>query len=336
MEEKMTTPHIRIIIYVTLVLSLFLGIGIGLLIGVDYYKIKIAKSEETPMRVKGYRFISPLLDYEEAPELKDRVIITLKHKLEKLIEEKIDENKAIYISVYFRDLMNGPWFAVNGDQSYSPASLLKVPLMIAYLKYAEQNPQALNYKLTYDAGIHDDVRPNILPDRELEMGKSYTVEELIYRMIVFSDNIAKDLLSTHISEEVVDNIFKEIGIIVPGIREKSDYITAKDYSSFFRILFNASYLNRVMSEKALEILSKTTFKAGITAGIPADVIVSHKFAERGFEANQTMELHDCGIVYYKKRPYLLCIMTTGRNFTTLANIIENISSIVYHEIDKNY
>jgi hypothetical protein len=38
-----------------------------------------------------------------------------------------------------------------------------------------------------------------------------------------------------------------------------------DYASFFRVLFNASYLNRKDSEKALALLTKVAFRDGLIA-----------------------------------------------------------------------
>ena len=68
------------------------------------------------------------------------------------------------------------------------------------------------------------------------------------------------------------------------------------------------------------------------AGVPSSTVVAHKFGEHVSLANgqiNTIELHDCGIVYYNNNPYFLCIMTKGRDLGELKNIIKGISSIVY-------
>ena len=200
----------------------------------------------------------------------------------------------------------------------------------------ENNPEILRNKLTYKRKLVIDIIQNILPDKELEIGKSYSVNELIYRMIAFSDNEAYNLLRINMHIEWVRNMFKDIGIFVPDVRDNKDLISAREYGFFFRILFNASYLNHAMSEKALKILTKTTFKTGIVAGVPPYVNVAHKFAEKKDATNQMIQLHDCGIIYYKNAPYVLCIMTYGNDFADLLDIIKNISSIVYNEVDDYY
>jgi beta-lactamase class A len=108
----------------------------------------------------------------------------------------------------------------------------------------------------------------------------------------------------------------------------------KEYVSLFRVLFNVSYLNKEASEKALELLTRVEFKDGLPAGLPANIVVAHKFGER--IVNGLSQLHDCGIVYYPSHPYLICIMTRGADFTQLSKHIQEISKITYDEMKEMY
>lgn len=54
-------------------------------------------------------------------------------------------------------------------------------------------------------------------------------------------------------------------------------LSVVEYSTFFRVLFNASYLSQASSEKALGYLAQSTFTAGLRAGVPAQVQIAHKF-----------------------------------------------------------
>lgn len=68
--------------------------------------------------------------------------------------------------------------------------------------------------------------------------------------------------------------------------------------------------------------------------------MAHKFGERGYNDPETgkyiRQLHDCGIVYYKKYPYLACIVTKGDDFDENAKIIANTSKIIFEEISKSF
>jgi len=116
-------------------------------------------------------------------------------------------------------------------------------------------------------------------------------------------------------------------------------MTPKEYSLFFRILRNGTYLTDELSEKALQILSQSDYNEGLEAGVPQGTAVSHKFGEHlllGANGQQTEEFHDCGIIYSSQTPYLLCIMTKGKNYSDLEETIKKLSSLSYEEVYNNF
>lgn len=290
-----------------------------------------------PERQKSfnYKFTSPLLDcsYEGGP-FAIRAD-NLRIQVTKIIEEKIKNEGIKSVSVYFRDLNNGPTMEIGGDEGFTPASLLKVPLMMAYLKKAETNPAILKMKMTYELqldGNFGNTMQNIKPAQILESGKEYTVEELIGRMVAYSDNSAANLLLTNMEDDFLTEVYTDLGIEVPSVQKTENFMTVKEYASFFRILYNASYLDRNMSEKALQFLSESQYNDGLRSGVPTNITLAHKFGERVFD--NIFQLHDCGVIYHSKSPYILCLMTRGSNFNNLADVIKNISKNVYDEIDR--
>lgn len=291
------------------------------------------KHEISETRERGYKYISPLLECQDLAPSDRNSMVVLENKLKKYINEVKTDKKASHVSVYFRELNNGPWIGINENEPYSPASLLKVPIMIAALKKAERMPEFLNKRIKYTHHTTDTTNPNII-DSLIQTGNSYSLENLIYRMIAFSDNEAKNLILENMDNETLDNAYLNLGIDVPGIRTPDDFMSVKEYSSFFRILYNATYLNKQMSEKALEILSKSSYKKGLPGGVPSNVVVAHKFGERGFSDSPVKQLHDCGIIYKSDTPYILCVMTRGSDFDELAQVISGVSALVYNEYGK--
>lgn len=282
------------------------------------------------MRGGGYRFINPLLECDNYIQSNLRTINSLQSSLSMYIQQVKDEKKAVHVSVYFRDLNNGPWMGIEEDANYSPASLLKVPILIAALKKAETEPGFLTKKLKFEKYV-DPVSQNIVDDKLIKLGNTYTVEQLLEKMIAHSDNEAKDLIVANIGDQLFVKVLTDIGININGIGPADDFISVKEYSSFFRLLYNATYLNKEMSEKALEILSTTSYYKGILAGVPQGTVVSHKFGERAYGDSNVKQLHDCGIVYLANHPYLLCVMTRGNDFAQLGTVIAGVSDIVYKE-----
>ncbi len=322
-------------------ITLGIGLVIGLLIGylttytINSYERK--SSQESPviteMRAGGYKFINPLLDCENFQPSDSKKNIKLKIGIEEYIEKATSKGKVKHISIYYRDLNNGPWIGINEHHDYTPASLLKLPLLIAVLKKVESDTAILNTTLNYNSQntVHTQ---NVKHDKMLKIGNSYTIEQLIEYMIVYSDNDAKELLFNFIGEDFLTHVMMDMGINLANRNLSDDFISVKNYSSFFRILFNASYLSKAMSEKALDILSRTQFNDGLRAKLPKDILVANKFGERGFKNSKIKQLHDCGIIYIPDNPYLLCIMTQGEDFNVLKSIIADLSEIVYDILRK--
>ncbi len=256
-------------------------------------------------------------------------------KIEAFIEEKRAENKITETAVYFRDLKNGPVFGINETASFAPASLLKLPLALAYLDEAERNPALLAQTLAFeDTG--QDIYQSFLPSETITEGRAYSVEELLRRMLAYSDNLAYELVETHLVKTYGENILKdaylELGIIAPE-DIYTEAISVRRYASIFRVLYNVSFLTPKYSEKALSWLTASDFKIGLIAGTPKNIRIAHKFGER-FTKDGVKQLHDCGIVYYPENPYLLCVMTRGSDFNELAAVIAQISKEVYEEVDS--
>lgn len=282
-------------------------------------------------RLKGYKFISPLLECNNE-ESDDKEIRPFKAELEKFLSEQKSQNNISQASIYFRDLNNGPWIGLNEKEEFSPASMLKVPLMMAALKKAENNPKILTQKIKIESV--DNTDQIIKPSSIVKNGESYTLDELIYRMLVFSDNGAQSAIFKFIGNEATAQAYSDLNLAVPQADKQENFMTVKNYASFFRTLFNASYLNKDISERALELLTKTEYRKGLVAGVPNDVAVAHKFGERMNENEK--QLHDCGIIYYSKHPYLLCIMSRGQNYQQMENFIKGISGFVYKKVSENF
>ena len=321
----MLTNKKFIFIILSLVLIIISG-RLGFKIGEKNIKNPDLKSEK---HQEGYKYVSPLLECTGSNVLNYNHN-NIKIKLEDLAKEKIREKQAQNISIYFRDLNNGPWLSINGEEKFSPASLLKVPLMIAYFKLAENNPSLLNKKIKVTEEYKNTITQNIPPAQILEVNKEYSVEDLIERMIKYSDNLAANVLLTNIDEEELEKIYHDLGVEIPKIGQEENFMSIIDYSTFFRILYNSSYLNTSMSEKALSIMANSDFTMGIKRKLPAGTVVSHKFGERVF--NGQNQLHDCGIVYLGKKNYLICIMTRGNDFTLMEDTIADLSRLVFDHV----
>jgi len=285
----------------------------------------------------NYKYINPILECNSDIEQNTK-LSSLKKSIEDTIKNEIYKKNISFVSVYFRDLNNGPWLGVNEEEYFSPASLIKVPILITYLKKAEDNPAVLKMELfpivSTDSG--DNIQ-NIKPSVSLAPDKKYTIEELLEKMIINSDNDAYNTLADNLTSNEITKVYQDLDIDISKAftNPNGNIITVKDYASFYRILFNASYLNQDMSEKALSLLAQSQYKNGLVAGVPQNINIAHKFGERKYLDSDETQLHDCGIIYLPKKPYLLCIMTRGNDITKASNTIKDISAQVFQYVSND-
>jgi len=327
----MQKPQLKIIVIVAILLVAGLS--------VEWFFLNPNKLKNETDGCRGdYQYINP----QVACELSERNLLesfdALHSKIKNSINYSLTEKRATDVSVFMRDLTSRRWFGVNENDNYAPASLLKLPLLIAYYKLSEIQPNILAQKYTYQGktSTPSDIQ-NIKPESELEKGKEYTIEELLYRMIVYSDNEMVGPLFDFVGSDFINKTFIDLGVYVPtnsGL--ETDFLSPKIYTAIFRSLYTSTYLRPENSEKILDLLTKTTFKDGLVAGVPENVPVAHKFGEREIKNSEdgsvVRNLYDCGIIYNSEHPYILCIMAKGQNWDDLKAIIKNISNLVYQKM----
>ena len=248
--------------------------------------------------------------------------------------ELVKEEKLTQLSVYFRDLNYGPRFGIGEYDRFQPASLLKLPVMIAFLHEADRDPSVLDVQLTYTGSIN--INENVEEASEtIKPDTPYTIRELIRKMIVYSDNYSYIVLMKRLNatpQILTYHTFRDLNILRMMVAPNADYVSIQNYSNLFVVLYNTGYLSKEMSEYALDLLSQATFTDGLVKGVPVGTIVAHKFGHRILQDEE--QLHDCGIIYHPETHYLLCVMTSGKNYEGEKEAIAAISKIVYDGVTQ--
>lgn len=295
--------------------------------------------DDYSIRESGYSFINPLLECEIQSKWERQKYIPFEDiVIQRIKTEVIEKNPNITMGIYVRNLNNGPWFGINENENYSPASLMKLPVLMTYLKWIEDDASVLEKKIFYDE-VEESSELYFPATKKLIDKYSYSVKELMEEMIIYSDNKSQLSLVKNIPIDLYVKINTDLGITLPNKDTPENFLSVKEVATFFRILYNASYLNRDSSEYALGILSRVTFNKWLRLWVPENIKIAHKFGERGYTDESwkyIRQLHDCGIVYYTNYPYLACIVTKGDNFDANAAMIWETSRIIYEEISSAF
>jgi len=310
----------KTLVYFLLILSVILNIWF------------IKKEVDNKFRELKYSFdlLSPELSRlttEEFLKLQGGYVSSYNELKISLIRELgVSEEKKF--GVYFEDLKTGSWVGLNEKAEFVPASLLKVPTVVAVLKKVEKGELTFNQKIIL---LSEDLDPNYGVLYKQKPGSEFTVAELINYTILYSDNTALHTLNRIAGADGILQSRLALGLTlrIPGINQ-STQLSPKEYSNILRSLYYSTYLRRPFSEYLLNIMTKTQFNDGITSLLPQEINVAHKIGQQS-EGNYN---HDCGIVYHKTKPYMVCIMSKGTNPSEFNIEAGKLSKIIYDYVSK--
>lgn len=282
-----------------------------------------------------YSFINPLIGGVSNPATDVGIYSDIKSEVVSYLKTEKKQGNLYGYSFYFRDLSTGLWFGSNESGTFSPASLFKLPVAIAIFKQIENDPTFISRQFMYTKELSDvNSVKQLNAESTLVIGKSYSVENLVERMLISSDNGAKNLLLSGLDKKYLDQLLNLVNF--SNNSETATYdISSRKYANFLRLLYGSTYINEEHSEFILSLLAKSDFKDGIVAGLPSGTVVAHKFGVYEFPEKiegkdvLTVQLHDCGVVYHATSPYIFCLMTKGKDDASLFRVISTVSRKIY-------
>lgn len=273
---------------------------------------------------KHGEFTRPLIMADTPTESTD--LLDLKNNIIETINNAEVGGGVTRASVYYRSIESGKWIAVNGGEQFSMASIMKVLTMIYHLRNNEQNPGWLNQKVKVSDLTGGNIQTYEGP--KLEVGKDYTIEQLLKYMISYSNNNATANLNVLMDFKLYSELMNDIEIPVPDPKAADYTLNSVECSRFLRVLYNTSVLSNKSSEYALKLLSESTYNGGLLRQITDKKIkVAHKFGER-FLTNEN-QLHETAIFYTDQNPYLLTVLTGGKDTAQEAALLGKIGALVY-------
>ena len=281
-------------------------------------------------RLSGYRFVSPLVSAET--ECESKSLLPLKQSVDSYIEYQQKSGTLTRASVYVRMFRNSDWTAIHMNEKFHPASLLKVPEIITFLRMAENDPGLLDRKIRFVKPL-EQYPTTAFASQTLQSGHEYSIRELFHYLLAYSDNYANVELIHRMDMAAFRKTFTDLHLTPPDMSDRNYVMSAKDYSKFPEALYNTAYLTINSSEYATSLLSECNFKDGLLKGLPEGEQVAHKFGE--WSDGVGYELHESGIVYLNHEPYLITVMTAGPDIHKLADVIGDLSKITYDYFNRN-
>lgn len=236
------------------------------------------------------------------------------------------------VGVYFEYLPSGTSIGINDKEEIKLASLSKVPIAMSILKKIEREQMSLNDTLVIEKKHLNQKFGTLWKKGE---GASLSVGEAIRYALVESDNTAYDLLFDQLTGKEINEVYEGLDIPI-GIEKEEDLypiVSPKNYSSIFRSLYLSSFLSTEHSNYILKLLTQSEFNDKLRAGVPENILVSHKIGVFTRTDNSRNVFIDCGIIYVPERPYIICAFVQDTENRAQKHI-SYISKIIYGYITK--
>jgi beta-lactamase class A len=263
------------------------------------------------------------------------------------LERLTAESKARASAVAVHDLKSGLQFSLRGDRWFHAASTIKVAVLLAVFRAADEGRLRLDDSLHVrnrfisaadGSSFHLDPDSDAMPELYNVVGRTAKISALAEGMISASSNLATNLLLDFLGVEYARKILRDAQVggveLRRGVEDHAAHerginneVTANGLLTLLSAV-RGDFLSNESKEQAIRILLEQRFKSMIPARLPAHVAVAHKTGEI------STACHDMGIVYLPERePYIAVILTEfdseqeGRRETVAA-----ISEVIYRSV----
>jgi beta-lactamase class A len=214
-------------------------------------------------------------------------------------------------------------YGLNENDSYTAASLIKLPTVMALYKEAEAGNINLEDRHAIQWWEKVGGNGSLV---SLPVGTTLSYRDIAEYMIIQSDNTAFNIVENLLGERKIQEFINGAGMTRTSI---SDNLTSPaDTANLLVKLVNKKILTDKDSSEILSYLKQTDFSSWLVAGIPKEIEVAHKYGD------EVGTVNDAGIVY-TKRPYVVIIMSREVNVDEANSVFPSLSKLVYDFESKN-
>ena len=235
-------------------------------------------------------------------------------------------------SIYVWEYEKGQYVDINGDNLYSAASIIKLPVLVRLFKSIEANQMTIYDEMLLTDYYQSSGSGNL---QYAQTGRKYSLDSLAKTMIQDSDNTSTNMIMAKLGGMDDINIgLRDWGISRTYVRtwlpdlKGTNKTTAKDMAKILYNLDNPGFLNINSREFIIDYMSHVKNNRLIAAGLGDGAMFIHKTGDIG-----TM-LGDAGIVYAPNGKKYIVVILANRphNAPQGKDFIVKASSLIYKAI----
>jgi len=257
------------------------------------------------------------------------------------------EHELDALGISFWDAETTIQWSYNADMYFHAASTMKLAVLLGVFREVErgelQLDDAVHVRNRFTSIVNQE--PFMLelgrdadPDVYGHLGKTLTVRELAYWMIIKSSNLATNLLVDVVGIPTIQLALDELEIdgvkVLRGVEDQAAFhaglnneVTANGLLKMLKLIADGKAYSQNASDEMLKIMLDQQYRSGIPAGLPKAARVAHK------TGNISTVHHDAGIVFLENRkPYVLVILTRFPAEAARGTAVADVSRDVYNTL----
>ena len=305
-------------------------------------------SSKTILNVDYYRLLYPTQSYlnkdlflgkyivKEA-EYKNHIMIDIpesneRNGLKNRLLSLAEEYQKITPSIYVWEYGGKSYVNINGDEPYSAASIIKLPVLIEMFRAIE----AGKFKLDDKMMLEDFYRASGSGKLQYSQGgREHTLDYLARIMIENSDNSSTNMIISKIGGmHEINKAMKRWGLKTTHLNtwlpdlDGTNVTTAKEMAKMLYNIDSTNFISNESKKQMADYLGHVKNNRLLQAGLPNDAILLHKTGDIGFM------LGDAGIVKTANgKKYIVVVMAKRPyNHHQGKEFIVKASEIIYKNI----
>lgn len=280
--SKKNAPSGVALYFLVMVRLLILAVGVGAIAGTLLAFLDAEINLSATSTVEEVATKTPEKTAPPPPLLPlKQEIAPLKQTLQGLGNQQADLNPGAFII----DLDSGEYVNLQGETTFSAASTIKLPILIAFFHAWEQGELELDERLT----MTEDVKVGEAGRMQYnEVGTEYIALKVATEMIRISDNTATNMIIKRVGgKDVLNQLFAEWGLEKTRIRnqlpdlEGTNTTSPKEMVELLVKLEKGKLLSARSRDKIIEILKTTRTNTLLPRGLGEEATIAHKTGDIG-------------------------------------------------------
>jgi len=247
--------------------------------------------------------------------------------LEKSLQQYIDDQPGAY-GLFVTDIETWSSFGINANEKFIAASTVKLPVALYVMHLVGSGKLSLTEELEYKEK-HKEGGTGYL-QRE-EFGTRFSVSRLLKDSIIYSDNVAVNMLLDRVGRKNTKEYMRRMGGRV--VDDVENVTCPIDMALYMARALAFTREHPQLGGQLIDYLFNTVYNQRIPAPLPKGVRVAHKIGNWPL----TGTFNDVGYVEHPENPYIIAILskdTPGRE--QAFRVIRRISKEVYDYLSNPY